>query len=375
MIKGYDCKTCNFYGVCKRDLDNHKLTNKHNKLTKTIPCTDCLKMFDSQVNLSRHKRFCNKTANITSKKKGGIKNNSNSVLVKDNKESTKLHHEDKVSSELEKRITNLEQEIKCQKITTNWKGKAKLYKRERDFYKKIIADNSSLGKQQISIVNNNLLVVNKNVHTKTFLMKNFIDAPDIYPFTNFLDYIKDEEDLTDNIIQYYQNGKLDDFISDMIIKEYKKENPKDQSLWNTDCSRLKYVIKQTINNSSQWSVDIKNNGFGELLIKPILSYIKTLMQSKIQMESINLQLDGHVYTEEQCREISMKMQMASKLIIDINNKSLANKIIKKSAESFYFDKGILSITDANITKDIDSVYDTDVTDDDSSDIDSIDLVE
>ena len=62
--------------------------------------------------------------------------------------------------------------------------------------------------------------------------------------------------------------------------KYKKSDPKDQSIWNTDDNRLTYIIKELMhNNSSNWIVDKKGLKTKEYLINPLLTHIKELLIS------------------------------------------------------------------------------------------------
>ena len=67
-------------------------------------------------------------------------------------------------------------------------------------------------------------------------------------------------------------------MGDFIIKVYKKEKPSEQSIWNTDSSRLTYIIKDLINKkSSKWKIDKKGIKTKKFLIKPLLKHIKIIL--------------------------------------------------------------------------------------------------
>jgi hypothetical protein len=75
-------------------------------------------------------------------------------------------------------------------------------------------------------------------------------------------------------LYHFENDTLDKFIGDIIIKQYIKEDPKVQSVWNTDVSRLAYLVRELINNKKEWSIDKGGNKVTEYIIKPILDFIK-----------------------------------------------------------------------------------------------------
>jgi len=68
----------------------------------------------------------------------------------------------------------------------------------------------------------------------------------------------------------YKNKKLVKYVSDCIISVLKHEDVMKQSVFSTDCTRLNYVIKNTV---KQWSQDIKGIQVTTNIITPILDYI------------------------------------------------------------------------------------------------------
>ena len=89
---------------------------------------------------------------------------------------------------------------------------------------------------------------------------------------------KDElenETAISTIINRSKNKILHKYLGDFLINEYKKENPKDQSMWNSDASRLTYIIKLLMDdNSSTWKADPKAGTIKTSIIVPLLEYIK-----------------------------------------------------------------------------------------------------
>ena len=71
-------------------------------------------------------------------------------------------------------------------------------------------------------------------------------------------------------------------ISD-FIKNYKKKNAKDQSLWNSDTTRLTYFVRDPDTKENVWKVDKKGIRTTELIITPFLEYI---------VEKLEIYIDG-----------------------------------------------------------------------------------
>src|SRR5438876_510739 len=84
---------------------------------------------------------------------------------------------------------------------------------------------------------------------------------------NILQQLNDFNDISQNkndhdflkLLSYqFNNNSLDKFFGDFIIKHYKKDDPAKQSIWNSDLSRLNYVVKELLaNNNSSWNSDPK----------------------------------------------------------------------------------------------------------------------
>ena len=75
------------------------------------------------------------------------------------------------------------------------------------------------------------------------------------------------------------NIKLQANIQGISLLNYTKKNdPENQSIWNTDDTRLTYLIKELVNNkSSNWMVDRKGHKTTTYIIKPLLARIKEML--------------------------------------------------------------------------------------------------
>ncbi|ARF10695.1 hypothetical protein Hokovirus_2_222 [Hokovirus HKV1] len=67
---------------------------------------------------------------------------------------------------------------------------------------------------------------------------------------------------------------LSNYISTIITATYVKEDKNEQSIWNSDVSRLSFIIRQIINNHDIWSHDKGGTRINSILIKPIIQFIK-----------------------------------------------------------------------------------------------------
>jgi hypothetical protein len=84
-------------------------------------------------------------------------------------------------------------------------------------------------------------------------------------------------ELVMELIYYNKRGLLHKFIGDAIVKNYKKDNIKDQSIFTTDVSRLSYVLSIRDVNASDdrtlWISDKMGYEMGEKIVEPVLKYL------------------------------------------------------------------------------------------------------
>jgi len=104
----------------------------------------------------------------------------------------------------------------------------------------------------------------------------FKNTPALLPLENFnindLDFNneKDKKQLVEILIYNSKQKSLDKLLGDHIIKNYKKDNPEEQSFHTTDCSRLNYIVRNLIQNALSWSVDKNGIKICSSIIKPLI---------------------------------------------------------------------------------------------------------
>ena len=111
-------------------------------------------------------------------------------------------------------------------------------------------------------------------------MNNCPNAPTISKYNNFK-FLKEKDHykIADSILHKYKHKTLVDYLSKLLIDQYKKDNSSEQSVWNTDVARLSYVIKDSINkkNISKWIVDKKGRILSSYTVQPIIDKLKDKM--------------------------------------------------------------------------------------------------
>lgn len=255
----HECKLCNYQTKNKSDLTKHFKTKKHldnaavisessippiqlpytshtitNSTNKSqLQCDYCKRIFTRYDNLGRHIKTCE----------------SKSRLSEDNK--------------LQKQIDKLNNELELAKT------KAEHYKhveKEAEYYKQLLMEAGGL--------------VKKSVNALTYSITNYNNAPHINEIAidDIETFNHPTKAIVEDILSTYKHKTLSEYLGNLILKLYKKANPLDQSIWNTDDNRLTYIIKELLNDkSSNWIVDKKGVKTMQYLIHPLLEHIKKLI--------------------------------------------------------------------------------------------------
>ena len=307
MVK-YECKICQFENINKNKYQRHILTKKHlekvaksvniekgeilytqsipkvypkytEKRTKCIKkriflCDFCNNEFSGASSLGRHKKACSLKYTLDNNHAGKIKEIENTCDAKIEKTLTNAQ-----LTEMQNKINFLERECAH-------------YKDEATTYKYIVSESGDLVKKSMSslaylikncstapplemidgdIINHRQIVYDEN--TKKAVMEEINSDESI-----------DEEKLASDIISAYKHKTLNKYLGNCIIDTYKKDEKSTQSIWNTDTSRLTYIIRDLINNKTPtWYVDKKGVKTQTFLIDPLLLNVKEIiMQYQIE---------------------------------------------------------------------------------------------
>lgn len=213
----------------KKDNTIHEQPSKESQDTKIYNyCKFCNKSFTRSDNLAKHAKFC----------------------------YAKHSQVDKMSEKL--RFLELEHKHVVEKMDH--------YKQEVEHYKQLLIEAGKL--------------VKSSMNSLTYVVENFEDAPTIkqIKFNDISMHNKNTTKFIEEILSAYKNKFLSKYLGDAIISIYKKKNPEDQSIWNTDTTRLTYLLKELLGNkTSNWIVDKKGIKTREYIIDPVLTHIRKLL--------------------------------------------------------------------------------------------------
>ncbi len=287
----YECKTCNFNSDRKTDYTRHINSKRHLEKvlheTETQPeivdesvteidekpyeCSHCHVKFSRLCNLSRHKKIC-----LEAKIK------DTEAKIKDNS----VIHLEKENERLQKQVTTYEMMLK-----------------------------SFTSPQIINYFN--------------FLCSNYSTTPILEEQKSHVCLLEAKTmTLIEVITMYHGNKTFVNFIGDYIIKTYKKKEPKEQSFWATDITRLTYIIREACKGSENiWSYDKKGVKIKKIVIEPALQYVKDSL--------IDFCKENGAATDE---PMFSQLKAALEIIPRINDGSLTDEISRYIAPEFVINR-------------------------------------
>lgn len=313
----FTCIQCNYKTDNKSNYNKHLKTKLHstkqvtnvninngnnyisnvilNKNIKQKPveyiCSNCNKILASAPSLSRHKsKFCN------------------------------IKPKDQIIDDLKIQILEMKNEMKIKEIETEKNLKIK----ELETQVKLLN----------TYIKSNNMKQNVNITVIKYAQENYPDAPILAKMDDYSCLEDDERKIVKALINHHTNGQLHKYLGDFIIKYYKKEKHEDQSVWNTDVSRLSYIIKEIESTKkSIWTKDKEGIKTKQYIIEPLLLYIDSLIIKYIDdYTDVNLDDMNDTIDKLVLGNILIKVKN------EIFNTDFPLKIIKYITPYFYMDK-------------------------------------
>lgn len=321
----YKCKPCKYSTYDQSNYNRHMKSKIHEdtkiKISDSSSDTEslnficeCGKKFMHASSLSRHKKKCNNTEQGTTK-------------LSDSKDQEMKQLMNKVNSLIDE-VTSLKTQI-----------------------------NES--KHIIPVTN-----INKNTYIK-ISVKNYIkqywpNAPAIAELENPNEVEDEDSDrsLINALVYNYNNNSLPTYLGNYIAKNYKKEDPSQQSVWTSDVPRLNFLVKELIaNGDSEWIDDIKGKKVKNYIVNPFLKFIDdecqefyNKNQKKLKKFTKKTRNRTIPFGDSEIKE-SIDTLNIYKAINGIKNSincgTLANDIIKCIAPELYLDEETRKIKNNN----------------------------
>jgi len=178
-----------------------------------------------------------------------------------------------------------------------------------------------------------------NISVEKYVQQNYPDAPHLMKLDDYSIIEDDEEQLINSLLDQHQKKQLDKYFGDFIISNYKKNDPTNQSIWNSDTVRLTYIIKELLaNNNSAWNKDAKGTKTKNYIIKPLLNYVLELVNKYIDIYADYITDNIRHMTKHEACEYSEKGNILTNIKSYVINGLLANDILKYLAPHFHVNK-------------------------------------
>jgi len=333
----FKCNTCNYASHDKSNFSKHNNSKKHkekvqeqqvesrlhlgciqdktvnnnsnNNSNNNYLCIFCDKQYSTAGNLAKHKRTCNDKGILENE----YKDKNKQLEIEYTMLSNKLQH----LQELHDKALQYHKEIHDKDSNT-----IMMLKSENDHHK--------------TLVNNAGSIIKTSVSTMAYVIKNYKDTPVLESIKDYsaIKYEQDNTEFIENLIYEHNHNKLYVYIGDFIIKTYKKDDPSKQSIWNSDTSRLTYLIREIIaHNKVDWKIDKKGIKTTKFIIEPILEYIDEQVRNYVQ----NFEIDHKCSAKEAERQM-MKLKSGMDILQNIEDNVLSEEILKYITPHFYLTK-------------------------------------
>jgi hypothetical protein len=192
-------------------------------------------------------------------------------------------------------------------------------------------------------------IVQQSMSTIQFICQNYNQAPPLKSLTNFAaiytDYPVDGNANENNIkfveeiISKFRHKTLAGFIGEFIIKNYKCEDSKKQSIWNTDAGRFSYIIRQLVESEEViWQVDKKGVKTKQFIIDPVLKYIDNEINIYIksfQPQGCNRQIFLNIKATNDRLAFNSKLCDSHNIKTEINDGLLHDEVLKIITPKFH----------------------------------------
>ncbi|AYV81301.1 MAG: zinc finger protein [Harvfovirus sp.] len=356
----YKCNTCSYETDIKCNYNKHTISRKHIdaikeeehlraietkrvldakkelviELNDKFICELCNTKFQQQSSLCRHKKKCGERQRIIDMYEEKLAVTKKEM---DNYEQLKVK-----LIEIQEDLKNYE--IKNQCLTFE--------------NKRLLADLEGLAKDKDSfraIAENNSEATKVSTNALSYVMNHFKTCPPLHTFSNHKLLGDDDLTIAENAVHFHKKKESSKYIGEILVKEYKKADPKNQPLWNSDSARLAYLVRELINKEIEWCVDRGGIKTSEYLIKPVLNFIRDVVEKYV------IHLGKGMNSDNDVKSLTL-MENASVLIGAIDDGSLNKDILKFLAPYFHLNKKksikkLIMDTDSKLNLSRDTVID------------------
>lgn len=305
----YACDQCNYVTYDKSNYNRHLKSQIHTHLNHIEPCT--VQETDQERPSLLACETCNKSFSCKSSLMRHIKKNCSNSKSLDN-------------------IITLKQKLENENLKQKLENYEDLIQQYKSINEKLLEHAKNNKNTKVTNITNNNISVKNHIN---YIKDNYSNAP---PLTALEDYsiIESNDELINDIIYNHNHKSLDQYLGNFLVKCYKKNNSSQQSIWNSDVSRVTYVIKELLaNKKSLWNHDYKGIKTKNYIITPLLKYIKEYICDYID----NYVLDFKKLSARECQAIAER-QLILGYVMQYIDTNLSEDIIKYIAPHFHVNK-------------------------------------
>lgn len=180
----------------------------------------------------------------------------------------------------------------------------------------------------------------------SFVKDKFLTTPPLkeireseVPQLEFLKKVLDEKNGEIELCEILQHHNLHKttpgYFGDFFVGRYQRDDKSEQQFFNTDYSRLTYLVRDLVDDMPVWRVDNKGVILSRKIIIPILDYIRKHLE-KYTQKYFDATMDKYQY-----EEFIERNHRLLQVMTNIDDGSLNTKILKYIASHFKFDKDII----------------------------------
>ncbi len=263
----YGCKPCNYQSDNKTNFLKHKQSEKHMQNDKIFEKSE-LDNVISEI-LQYMCEYCDKPHTTVASLVCHEKTCSNKKLITQKYETIIT----KLKKECEVKINTIS--AKCDSLETQIKLLEKNIVSRDDMIEMLTMYKDDMKSVSVSA----LQYITHNYAPPAIKVLKLEEYPKLEYMIELLD--NNETNFVREIIFQADNENLHKYLGAIIVKLYKNDDPNQQSMWNSDVSRLSYLMREKIGDKDAWTADKSGVKILEFVIKPFLQYILSLIKNHV----------------------------------------------------------------------------------------------
>lgn len=333
-IKNY-CPYCKLHCGTLHDIKKHLLTMKHknnsnndvdinNYINPIYKCFKCDTIYKNRSSFNKHNK-----AKHTVKESTPTKINCKDT-DKINDEQGSLAYDIAITLGKDKMMCYLNQikdrETKLKEKETEIK---KIYEVENEFHKKVVETSGQL--------------IGRSMNMMNYAIKHFKETPKLLALEGasakeLLKYESNDgkitrkienNELPERIAKLNELSLLPKHIGNNIVTHYKKSDPSQQSLWVSDVSRTKFIVRD-----DEWKKDDNGIKINKNIITPVLEEVLHVMSEYRRDHHDKI---GHMTPAEEAKYVDITKQ-SHDIYDNVRKGKIGKDILKHMTPYFSMDR-------------------------------------